>query len=112
EAARQGEDRDDQFGRVAEGRVEEAADPGARVFAEFFRRKSQEQGERDDRDPSGREHDRGRPEHYLEDAAEGDEEAEEGRPGLRAEGPEVHCQAQQASVLTLVANVALATAAS
>ena len=75
------------------------------MFAEFFRRKSQEPGERDDRDPSGREHDRGRPEHYLEDPAERDEEAEEDRPGVRAEGPEVHCRGKQASVLNLAANV-------
>ena len=45
-----GEERDDQLGRVAEGRVEEAADSRARVVGRVLGRLADQPGERDERE--------------------------------------------------------------
>ena len=49
-----GDQRDDELGRVSERRVQEAADPRARVLGRVLRRLADEPRERDERD--GREH--------------------------------------------------------
>ena len=49
QAVGDGEQRDDQLGRVAEARVQEAADPRARVFGRVLGRLADQPGERDQR---------------------------------------------------------------
>src|SRR5205823_7813999 len=56
-AARQSEDRDDEFRRVPERRVQEASDPRARMLPQLLRREPKEPGERDDREARNEEHD-------------------------------------------------------
>ncbi len=51
---RNGEERDDQLGRVAEGRVQQSADPGAGVVCRMLGRFADQPGERNER--GGRDH--------------------------------------------------------
>src|SRR2546427_366295 len=53
QTARQRKDRDDEFGRVPECRVQEAADAGTGVFAEFLRGEAEAPGQRDDGETRG-----------------------------------------------------------
>src|SRR6266545_3356059 len=69
EAAREREDRDDEFRGVPERRVEEASDSRSCMLSEFLRTADEEPGERDDRDPGHDEHEHARTEREVEDPA-------------------------------------------
>src|SRR5947209_8512231 len=83
QTARQRKDRDDEFGRVPECRVQEAADAGTGVFAEFLRGEAEEPGERDDGETRDREDDDAGPEEQVEDPTQWDKEPQQERPGVR-----------------------------
>ena len=101
----EGEDRDDQLGRVPEGRVQKSTDPGTGKFAQLFRGEPEEPGQWHDRDPGDREHDDSGSEDDVEDPAHGDEHAQEDGPGVGAERAEVHRAGKRPTVLNLADNV-------
>ena len=95
----EGEEGDDQLGRVAERDVEEAADAGTRAGRELVGRLAHERGGRDDAERRGREDDRGLGARELEDDRDRDERDEQVRPPVAAE--EEPLQGRRTHPLTL-----------
>ena len=82
QAAADREERDDQLGRVAEARVQEAADAGARVLGDVLGRLTDQERER---------HERRRGEHEAGRAADAEREMGDERDrGERERDPEEH----------------------
>src|SRR3989442_1732502 len=105
QTARQGKDRDDEFGRVPERRVQEAADSGTGVFSEFLRGEAEEPGKRDDGETRDREDDYAGPEEQVEDPTQRDKEPQQERPGIRPQRLEGHRAPKCPTVLNSPGNV-------